>query len=176
MNNLYDYLVDSIESLSICINEDEIHSMKRFVIIGSNREEEIKKFVNIVHTKNPDVQIVVLMQEGMYSKLYNIHDDEKIILCNEKYSVKDADRILKEIRQEKIDGFFFVGRNKDDLGNLNILEIADYIQKYNNNNLYVYGVDFNGDVYMYKDIAMYIKGLKLYNDINDFIDEVSNNR
>ena len=64
---------------------------------------------------------------------------------------------------------------KDDMGNLNILEIADYIKRKNNGGLYVYGTDVDGQIYVYRDISTYVKALKLYNDINYFIDEVVDN-
>ena len=82
---------------------------------------------------------------------------------------------IKKAENDKIDGFFFVGRNKDDMGNLNILEIADDIKKKNNSELNVYGTDFVGQMYLYRNISTYVKGLKLYNDLNNYIDEVMNN-
>lgn len=61
------------------------------------------------------------------------------------------------------------------MGNLNILEIADDIKKKNNSELNVYGTDFVGQMYLYRNISTYVKGLKLYNDLNNYIDEVMNN-
>ena len=175
MYDMYNFIIDSIEHLSIPINKTELAEMKKVVIIGSNKDGYIQDFVHALCDKEQDIQIIVLMQENMLNKLKNIHNNEITIICHDKYSINDSIRILEEAENDKIDGFFFVGRNKDDMGNLNILEIADDIKKKNNGELNVYGTDFDGQIYLYKDISTYVKGLKLYNDLNNYIDEVVNN-
>ena len=173
--DIYSLLVESIENLTIKIDRDDIGFMNCLIIIGANSSEKIERFINIAKSKNPNIKIIMLMQESMKQKLNCVHQNQISILCEKKYCEHDAERILKEAENDKIDGFFFVGTNKDDMGNLNILEIADYIKRKNNGGLYVYGTDVDGQIYVYRDISTYVKGLKLYNDINYFIDEVVDN-
>lgn len=173
--DIYSFLVESIENLTTVIDINDIGLMNCIVIIGANSTGKIEEFINIAKSKNPNIKIIMLMQESMKEKLNYENKNQISIICKKNYCKEDTTKIIEEAKSDKIDGFFFIGKNKDDMGNINILEIADDIKKKNNSELNVYGTDFDGYIYIYRDISTYVKGLKLYNDINNYIDEVVNN-
>ena len=120
--DIYSLLVESIENLTIKIDRDDIGFMNCLIIIGANSSEKIEGFINIAKSKNPNIKIIMLMQESMKQKLNCVHQNQISILCEKKYCEHDAERILREAENDKIDGFFFVGTNKDALEFIRLLK------------------------------------------------------
>ena len=171
-NNLYDFLINSMDAL--CIKQDltQIPYMDCVVLIGTHRDDYMNAVIEQVIKNNTEATIIILAKESMLHninlKLHRI----KTIITDEKYSENDYIKIKHVLQSKKVDGFFFRGQNYNEIGNENVLEIAKRL--YNDNrDLSVYGTDMDGTIYKYKDIKIYMDGMYLYNKMNNYIYEVS---
>ena len=170
-NNFYDFLLSSMESLCVKQNFNEIPSMKCAVLIGTNRDDYMHTVIEQLMRKNSEVNIIILAKQTMLQNMNIKFKNIKAVITDEKYSACDYKKIQYITHSKQIDGFFFRGQNYNEIGNQNVLEIAELI--YNDNpDLMVYGTDMDGGIYRYTDIKIYMDGIHLYNQMNKYIDEV----
>lgn len=170
--NFHDFLVKSMDEMVVKQPLTDIEKMDCAVIIGTNREDYLKNMISILKNSNPKILIIILAKKNMLKNVNIKENDILVITTEEKYSVDNAGTILDYANNKKIGGFFFRGQNPNELGNINVLEIAEEIYINNNSNLIVYGTDMDGEFYKYNNFKLYMSGMRLYKKMNEYIDEV----
>lgn len=170
-NNLYDFLLESMNALCIKQSWAEIPYMNCVVLIGTNNDDYMNRIIEQIKKNNAEATIIILAKKSMLNNINLKSYCIKTVITDEKYSENDYIKIKQVIHSKKVDGFFFRGQNYNEIGNKNVLEIAKLL--YNDSSeLNVYCTDMDGTMYKYKNIKIYMDGIHLYNKINNYIDEV----
>jgi hypothetical protein len=170
-NNLYDFLIKSMDALCIKQKLTQIPYMNCAVLIGTNKDDYMNEIIEQLIKNNAEATIIILAKESMLNNINIKSHCIETIITDEKYSKNDYIKIKQVLKSKKVDGFFFRGQNYNEVGNKNVLEIAKCLYN-DNHNLNVYGTNMDGDIYKYKNIKIYMDGLYLYEKMNDYIDEV----
>ena len=170
-NNLYDFLIKSMDALCIKQKLTQIPYMNCAVLIGTNKDDYMNEIIEQLIKNNAEATIIILAKESMLNNINIKSHCIETIITDEKYSKNDYIKIKQVLKSKKVDGFFFRGQNYNEVGNKNVLEIAKCLYN-DNHNLNVCGTNMDGDIYKYKNIKIYMDGLYLYEKMNDYIDEV----
>lgn len=169
MNEFYEYLIEKTMSCVHQVDKDEIKTMNCVLVFGSNAFELTKTTINYVKQKNPDARIILVIHSKMFDGLKDIIDS---IDCVIKTDIGYTEKIIEDISQKyelcEIDGVMFYTQIENDLGNINILEI---VSKINDRDIVIYGLNKECEIFNYQNFRFYLKGLRLYKEINLFINE-----
>jgi len=145
--------------------------MNCVVVFGSNSFELTKTTIAYVKEKNAAAEIILVLNSKMLVGFKEtIKQVDAVITTDIGYTESIINDIEKTEKLNNIDGVLFYTQMDNDLGNINILEIVNKIC----NGASVYGLNRECEVFSYENIKFYIKGLKLYQDINLFINESMN--
>lgn len=169
MNEFYEYLIEKTMSCVHQVDKDEIKIMNCVLIFGSNAFELTKITINYVKQRNPNAKIILVIHSKMFEGLKNIIDSiDSIIITDIGYTEKIIDDISQKNELCEIDGVMFYTQMANDLGNINILET---VSKINDSDMAIYGLNKECEIFNYQNFRFYLKGLKLYKEINLFINE-----
>ena len=167
MGNFYNYLIKTNMSCVKEVDCDDVNAMDCVVIFATRLSGLTKYMINIVK-KNKNTKIVLVTQDFMYETLKNdISQQDEVIIQTGGYSVEVVKKILDNGKIGNVSGVIFYTLQKYDLGNINILDIASKLNK----NINVYGITKDKEIYEYSNLEYYLLGLKLYLDIDNYIDK-----
>lgn len=176
MNNIfdrsfYDFLCSTIDS---CVDEIEMEHLsecKKMLVIASNAREILKRNILRIREINPEVHFIIVAQKEMQecvSEYITLKD--QIITWSGKYTTELVDLLSDKIDLFSIDSFLFFSKHLLDLRDDNIFEILlklSEVKKFS-----IYNVIFSGEIYLFRDLALCHKGLKVYQTMESFIEEV----
>ena len=155
-----------------CVNEityKEIAKCKKLLVIAINNETRFKKSVEALLKENGDMDFVIVAQPAMADVLTKEYDKKFHVICwKGKYTLEVLDRVYESVSANDIDGFLFFSDQGIDLREMNVLSIAGSMQK--KGNVRVFSDTIGHDLYEYEKVALYIQSMKLYQEINTFID------
>ncbi|MGN0316417.1 MAG: hypothetical protein ACI4E1_00605 [Lachnospira sp.] len=166
-NDFCDYLV---HSLNKCIKEwrDDYIASGVALIFGTNAFELTRRQIAYLKRGNSSVRIIIVMQNQMYEKIKDYLDKSiEVIIWDKPYSKEIIEIMRKENLIDVIDTVLFYAQQINDLGNYNILSIAANID----NNIKVFGMEKDFKLYNISNFKYYYKGIVLYKDINEFVQE-----
>ena len=176
MNNIfdqsfYDFLCSTIDS---CVDEIEMEHLsecKKMLVIASNARELFKKSILQIRKVNPQIQFIMVVQEGMkeYSSEYMTLKDQ-IITWSGKYTTELVDLLGEKIDLFSIDSFLFFSKHLLDLRDNNIFEILLKLSEVKE--FSIYNIIFSGEIYLFRDLALCCKGLNVYRAMESFAEEI----
>lgn len=167
MEDFYSYLIKTNKHCVKEIKCSDINKMKCVVIFGT-RFYDLTRYMIKLARKDNNTKIILVAKEYMYQELRNdIFEYDEVIIENNNYSYDIVDKIIKTNKLSNIDGVMFYTLQKHDLGNLNILSIAHRICQ----NIKVYGINKDKELYEYTNLDFYLLGLKLYLKIDEYIEK-----
>lgn len=170
-DNFFEYLQSKIANCVKEINANDMYKCKCVLVFGSNLYQIIQNYIIELKKHSENVKVILVAQPQMCKPLKDILSEEDIIIeWNDKYSIEILNELENFVDLTQIDNIVYYTQSPIDLSDLNILEIADRI-KSKSNDLKVYSFDRSMSAYGYCNLKFYIRGLKLYNEINEFIDE-----
>ncbi|MCM1242597.1 MAG: hypothetical protein NC314_07110 [Roseburia sp.] len=170
-NDFYDLLCTTIEN---CVKEVSINTFKKYkkiLIIGTNIRTKMRNLLTDLYRVNPQVELIIIAQEQMVESFTDlINEKSRIIKWHGPYGEKLVELLREQEDFFKIDSMIYFCAQAVSLRDINILQIAGELNKIQNISLY--SVDTAEELYEYKNLALYSMGIALYQNINDFIEQV----
>lgn len=171
--DFFTYLQEKMRSCVQSIDKDGMEEQECVLVFGSNLVEIIQKYIESVKTKRPGIKIVLVAQEQMINGIKPaLSADDVIVESIGKFSTAVLAEVESKVGLENIDSVVYYSQEPIDLADENILEIASVLNEKREVN--IYSVDRSMDTYKYNNISFYLKGIRLYNQINEFIDDSLN--
>lgn len=169
MNNLYDDLLKSIKDCVREISFEQLKDCKRLLIVAVNEEGIIKTLLQSLFDANFNIEIAFVAQSRMIKTLREITTEEtQIIEWQGAYTDQLVDYVKSRLENFEPDGFLHFCNQPVDLRNNNLLNIAQAFK--NKPDFGIYSMDGEGMLYKYRNIALYNRGIHLYEEINAYID------
>ncbi len=162
MRDFMTYLVENIEN---CISEDvsDIKKVRKGLVFGSNTFEVTLATIKKLQDENAEIYVV--LQAQMVEKIKEYIDSNiNIIAWSGSYDVSIVD-YLRDNVNDTFDAIFFYTQQANDLGNMNLLKIARYL----NDDAMVFGMDKSLMLVQYKNFSYYYDALMLYGEVNKFV-------
>ncbi len=168
MDDFYEYLIKTNCRCVKNVGFKNIKMMDHIVIFGTRAYKLIERVIEEIKKINSNIKIVFILREYMYEnmkKLISKNDD--VIFIQGDYSENIVEILKEKNYYDDIDGIIFYTLQKFDMGNFNILNIANNIKK----NIIVYGITKDYELYEYNNLNYYLIGMQLYLDIDNYIDK-----
>lgn len=167
-DNFYNYLQEKVyESVEhISLNE---FNKRNTLLLGSNVLSKFEPILNQLRTMYLDFSCVFLGHENHLAYVKQIWGEHyKTILWTGAYSKKIIEKLKEESMLGNLDSFLFLSADVINLRDLNLMELALELEKFNIETfVYDYGLQ---ELYRYKNVQIIKSGLQLYQQINEFID------
>ena len=169
MENLYDVLLHNIRKCVQEISFRRFQHTKRLLVVAINDEGMNKKLLQNLTDANLDMEIIIVAQPKMAEVLRDSADEKiKVLEWHGRYTIEVVHYVENELSGIELDGFLFFGDQPINLRNHNLLDIANSL--YNKPNFCICCVDFEGTLYEYRNIELYNLGIRIYKDMNQFIE------
>ena len=170
MDCFYDVFIRQIKKVIKKISPKELEGDRGFIVIAVSEERIMDLFVKnvteITSGKSPDV--VFVAQPRMIPILKNMKGIKADTWeWSGRYDSDTADYILSKSVKKDFESLLFFCDQPVNYRNRNILEIADKIR--DQKGVRILTMDSEGDFYEYMNIKRTLKGMKIYEDMNDFI-------
>lgn len=173
MENFYDKLLKIIKRCVIETSYERLKHLKCLVIIAINDEGMNRRFMQELRNVNFEVEIIFVMQPGLFNNMKDIVDEKtRIIEWKGAYTSETASYIKNNLYNLEPDGFAFFGDQPINLRNRNLIDIAEIISQ--KTDFHIFSVDFEGNLYEYRNITVFNQGLHLYAETNLFIESALN--
>ena len=138
-------------------------------MIAINNETRFNKSVKALLKENGDVDFVIVAQPAMADVLTKEYDKKYPVICwTGKYTLGVLDKVYECDVANGVDGFLFFSEQGINLRDMNFLSIAESLQS--KGNVRVFSDTIGNDLYEYEKVALYIQSMKLYQEMNTFID------
>ncbi len=153
------------------IDFDVLKECNKALIICSGVFTKVGELIRVFANYNSDAELIFISREKMHQQIRNFTKNPYVFIpWEEKYSIKVLEVVRKEISLESIDSFFYVCKSAIDLRDINVLKIAQEINKLFSINVFSYtsGEELN----FYNDIQKYICSLKCYNGLIEWVNDI----
>ena len=148
------------------VSWEELKKYSNILIIWKNDFED--KFEQIREV-NQDAKLYRLIPSGMKQEK-DLFADDKYITFEWKgmYTTEIIDMLEERGIIEELECFVFGGVMPIDLRNINLLEIAEKLDK--NAGIPAFCIDSESDLYYYENVRVCCRGLELYMALDEYID------
>lgn len=167
--DLYDYICKKTKKTIRQVSLEDICKHKKILVLSGNFGKVMDKFFETAFRGNIEACYVVYRQQ-MYSLLEKWNADEKIKLV--KWEGNYNDELKQYLEQtlnlNEIEAVLYFSLQVLNIRDINILEMIEGLTRCNK--IETYCMERHGDEYRIEDINVMCKGLKIYQDINDFLD------
>ena len=171
--DFYDSLCSTIDSCVSEVGIKEIANNHRMLIIASNAKVLFKEHIMQIKKSNPQIELIIVVQKEMYQYVSEyISDNDKLIEWSGKYNIELIDLLQDKIDLTGIDSFLFFSKHLFDLRDDNIMEII--ISLLSIVKIPIYNIIFSGEVYLFDEPAICYNGLKVYQAMESFTEEICN--
>lgn len=168
MKNLYDELLKSIKGCVRAVPFQKLAGCKHIIAIAINEEGIIKEFLCRLSALSDTVEIVFIAQPKMAKILRTIPDKNiYVVEWQGTYTNEVATVVRNQLGSAGWDGFLYFCDQPVNLRNMNILNLAETLKV--RKDYSIYGIDIEGTLYEYQNIALYNRGIHLYEEVNTFV-------
>ena len=168
MKNLYDELLKSIKGCVRAVPFQKLADCKHIIAIAVNEEGIIKEFLCRIFALSDTIEIVFIAQPKAAKILRTITDKNiYVVEWQGTYTNEVTEVVNNQLGASEWDGFLYFCDQPINLRNMNILNIAEAFKV--RKDYSIYGVDIEGTLYEYQNIALYNRGIHLYEEVNTFI-------
>jgi len=165
--DLYDYICTKVNSSVKKTDLKQICRNKSILMFGSTITKAMNNFYETCCLGSCEICYVVCQQQ-MQPLIEQWNKDKfKVIHWNGKYDDKLESYLTETINMKELEAFVYFSRQAVNARDVNILRISVNLQQ--KFNIKIYCVELFGDEYEIEDINAMYQGVKLYQDINNFL-------
>ena len=164
----YDMLTSILEDSIGLIENTEIKTRKKILYIGVGSKYRIEKTLDILKIYSENSEIYFVAQENVISYFEDRLHDVNTIDVSGNYTEDMFADIIEKYKLSDIDMFLYSCAVAMDLRNINILNIAKSMFS----DAWCCVIDDKGYIRRYKNINIVCSGMRLYEAVNAFINEL----
>lgn len=167
--NLYDYICGKIKNSIKQVSLEDICKHKKILLLSGNFGKVMDKFFEAAFHSGVETCYVVYRQQ-MYPLLekWNVDKKIKLVKWEGNYNDELKQYLEQTLHLNEIEAVLYFSLQALNIRDINILEMIDGLTQCNK--METYCMERHGDEYRIEDINVMCKGLKIYQDINDFLD------
>jgi hypothetical protein len=173
VKNYHDLLVSELEQNIVSGPSPEwLQECREVIILGSGLQYKVEKLQNRLLEINPKLSIhSVVKQEIANDWLMKNDQRYQPIIWDERFSLDVVAEIRQRLVPENIDALFFISRDRIDLRDNNLLEIANELIKERSIKVANYNSN-NWSMTEYSDVKRVLVILKAYENLMSMVHEV----
>lgn len=165
----YEDLCATLEACVEIVNYQDLRKCRNMIIVGTNVKTKFCRFYEHLQEENPAINLNFVCQKQMINYITTlIGTHNKLVEWNGNYSLDTLGMLEKKINLNEIDSFLYFSTEPLNLKDINIMQIADKLEKQYNTRIYC--VDHAMELYLCKNLDLCHTGLKLYELINNYIE------
>lgn len=165
----YNNLMALIERCVVKTAYREIANCGKLVVIATNIETRFEKFIKDLQREKNDIELIIVAQPTMENILRDSYGGKyQIVGWKGRYTLDVLDKINKEGGLNHVNGFVFFSEQAVNLRDANFIDIAENLQT--SNGVRVFSNIIGDEVYEYRNIDVYNRAMRIYQDVNILID------
>lgn len=165
----YEDLCSTLESCVQMVSYRELRKCRNMIVIGTNVKNKFSRFYEYLLNENPTINLFFVCQKQMIEYMTGlVGTNNNFFEWNGKYSLETLNMLKDKINLNEIDSFLYFSTEPLNLKDINIIQIANELEK--QNNIRVYCVDNAKELYLCKKLDLCNIGLILYEQINSYIE------